>query len=131
MTIKELDRINELAKRKKTVGLTPEEEAEAFAKSKIGSPDFYLWEDEEQAVAMAQIAHRSARYARINAVGTLTPFRGRGYAGMLVSHLCRAALAEGLIPMLYADADYPSSNRAYQKIGFQSAGEIIEYGLQR
>ena len=53
------------------------------------------------------------------------------YAGMLVGTLCRKLLAEGVRPMLYADAAYPSSNRAYQKIGFTKTGEVTEYAFRR
>ena len=57
--------------------------------------------------------------------------RGHGYAGMLVASLCRELLAHGATPMLYADADYPASNRAYQKIGFEKAGEVTQYRFDR
>ena len=40
-------------------------------------------------------------------------------------------LAHGATPMLYADADYPASNRAYQKIGFEKAGEVTQYRFDR
>ena len=43
----------------------------------------------------------------------------------------RKLLAEGVRPMLYADAAYPSSNRAYQKIGFTKTGEVTEYAFRR
>ena len=68
---------------------------------------------------------------RINTVVTRREKRGRGYAGMLVGTLCQKLLAEGVRPMLYADAAYPSSNRAYQKIGFTKTGEVTEYAFRR
>ena len=76
---------------------------------------------------MAMIAHRTAETARINTVVTDRARRGHGYAGMLVSSLCKRLLSEGAAPMLYADARNPSSNRAYQKIGFELVGPITEY----
>ena len=32
--------------------------------------------------------------------------------------LCEEVIGQGKTPVLYADADYIPSNRAYQKIGF-------------
>jgi len=110
-------------------GMT-QEEALLFADGKIRNPDFFLWEDEGRIVSMAQIADRHRGAARINSVGTREDARGRGYAGMLVGALCQRLLSQGLTPMLYADADYPSSNRAYRKIGFEAVGELIEYQIE-
>ena len=104
----------------------PDEAALNFAKSAVGSNSLFLWKD-EAVCAMAMIAHRTAETARINTVVTDRARRGHGYAGMLVSSLCGRLLSEGAAPMLYADARNPSSNRAYQKIGFEPVGPITEY----
>ncbi len=83
---------------------------------------------------MAKIAHRfthhGVRQARINAVVTERAQRGKGYAKMLTGTLARKILAEGLTPMLYADADNPFSNRAYLHVGFVKQGEICTYTFQ-
>lgn len=50
--------------------------------------------------------------------------RGNGYAGMLCYELCEELIKQGKTPMLYADADYIPSNRAYQKIGFEEVGNL-------
>ncbi len=98
----------------------------AAAREHVQNPDTVVWFTEEgEAAAMARIGHRSPRHARVNSVFTLPAHRGNGYAGAAVAALCRRALAEGRIPMLYTDGDYPSSNRAYQKIGFVPVGELI------
>ena len=52
--------------------------------------------------------------------------RGQGYAAGLVRALSRQLLARGVTPMLYADCRNPSSNRLYQKLGYQAVGEITE-----
>ncbi len=105
------------------------EAAERFAERTVSSPALFLWEDGDIA-AMAYIPHKTARYARINTVVTDRACRGRGYAKALVGAMCRALLSEGLIPMLYADADYPASNAAYRRIGFEKQGEITDYRLE-
>ena len=48
---------------------------------------------------------------------------------MLTAHICAELLAKGVVPMLYADAANPSSNRAYRKIGFEKVGEVTEYAF--
>ena len=109
-----------------------DEDAQGFAAAMVGSDKLFLWEDESGEIcAMAMIAHQTEKTARINTVVTDRAKRGHGYAGMLVASLCRELLAHGATPMLYADADYPASNRAYQKIGFEKAGEVTQYRFDR
>lgn len=86
----------------------------------------YMWLVDDRPVSMAQIAHRSLRHGRINAVFTPRNERRKGYAGAVVSGLCSILLGEGLVPMLYADMVNPASNRAYQKIGFIQSGQISD-----
>ena len=76
---------------------------------------------------MALIASRDQETARINTVVTERSRRGHGYAGMLVAEMSRLLLEQGLLPLLYADASNPASNRAYQKIGFEQVGRVTEY----
>lgn len=109
----------------------PPEAAQAFARAMVGSSRLLLWKDGGETCAMAMIAHQTPEAGRINTVVTRREKRGRGYAGMLVGTLCQKLLAEGVRPMLYADAAYPSSNRAYQKIGFTKTGEVTEYAFRR
>lgn len=107
-----------------------QEEADGFASAMVGSQCLSLWRDGSEVCAMAMIAHRTDAAARINTVVTSREKRGHGYAGMLVAQLCTNLLRQGIIPMLYADAANPSSNRAYQKIGFEKTGEVTEYSIQ-
>ena len=105
----------------------PQAEAERFAASFVGSPNLFLWRDGGAVCAMAMVAGRTERAARINTVVTDRARRGRGYAGMLVAQLCKRLLERGAEPMLYADAANPSSCRAYEKIGFTCVGTVTEY----
>ena len=79
---------------------------------------------------MAVIAHRTERYAHINTVVTALEQRGRGCARMLAGHISQELLAQGLTPMLYADARNPASNNAYRNAGFVPCGEITEYSFR-
>lgn len=105
----------------------PPDVAEAFARDQVGSDRLFLWKDAGMTVSMAKIAHQGPRYARINTVVTQREARCRGYAGMLVSAVAKRVLDAGLTPMLYADADYPASNRAYRKIGFEETGRVTTF----
>ena len=98
----------------------------------INDPDFYIWRDEDTSItAMAKMNYTDGGMVRINNVFTRRDKRGRGFAPALVSRLCDKAIKEGLLPMLYADSEYPSSNRAYQKIGFTKEGYTAKISLKK
>ncbi|UVI30119.1 GNAT family N-acetyltransferase [Paenibacillus spongiae] len=90
----------------------------------IAGGGLYLWLVEGKPVSMANIAHRSPRHARINAVYTPPAERYKGYASAIVAELCAIAMKEGLEPMLYADLNNPVSNRVYKNIGFVESGTV-------
>lgn len=87
----------------------------------------YLWIAGGKAVSMANVAHRSPRHGRINAVYTPRAERKKGCAGALVADLGLRLLQDGLVPMLYADQANPVSNRLYQHIGFSRCGTISDF----
>ncbi|MFB9325714.1 GNAT family N-acetyltransferase [Paenibacillus aurantiacus] len=97
------------------------------AESLIRRGDLYLWMADDEPVALANIAHRSPRHARLNAVYTPPEHRGRGYASAVVGELCSMLQMEGLTPMLYADAANPTSNKVYRNVGFVACGQVAEY----
>lgn len=87
----------------------------------------YFWLAEAgRPVSMANIAHRSPRHGRINAVYTPLDARKRGYASALTASLGRDLEREGRTPMLYADRDNPDSNNVYRKVGFTAEKPIAE-----
>ncbi|MGN1248715.1 MAG: GNAT family N-acetyltransferase [Candidatus Spyradocola sp.] len=108
----------------------PDADAAGFAHNAVGNRNVFLWEAGGEITAMAVIAHRTDRYARINTVVTAPEHRGRGYARMLVGHISRELKAQGVTPMLYADARNPASNKAYRNAGFVPCGEITEFGFR-
>lgn len=108
----------------------PDADAAEFARKAIGNRSVLLWEAGGEITAMAVIAHRTAQYARINTVVTAPEHRGKGCARMLVGHISRELLAQGVTPMLYADARNPASNRAYRNVGFVPCGEITEFSFR-
>ena len=95
----------------------------------IERDELYFWTVGGECVAMANIAHRSARHGRISAVFTRPDARGRGYGAAITAELTRRLLAEGLTPMLYADAGNPGANRLYRRIGYEPLRPIVEIGF--
>jgi len=89
------------------------------AKRHIDTPNFYVWKVDGRIVATAGYIDN-----RISMVFTNREDRGHGYAGMLCYELCEEVIEHGKTPVLYADADYIPSNRAYQKIGFEEVGSL-------
>lgn len=108
----------------------PDSAAFGFADAMIGSPSLVLWEDGGEIVSMAMIADRDEKYARINTVVTRRDKRALGYAGLVAGELTRRTLADGLIPMLYADRSNPASNRTYQRLGYEQQGTIAEFRFE-
>lgn len=105
--------------REEYVKQVTEEQLFESAKKHIEDPNFYVWKVDEKIVATAGYIDN-----RISRVFTNRDDRGNGYAGMLCYELCEELIKQGKTPMLYADADYISSNRAYQKIGFEGVGNL-------
>ena len=89
-----------------------------------------LWIDGDRPVSMVNLAHQSARHARINEVYTPHEFRKHGYASAAVAALCAELLSKGITPMLYADAVNPDSNKVYQSVGFKRTGGIADLRFQ-
>lgn len=92
----------------------------------IAAENLHLWVESDKAVSMANIAHRSPRHARINAVYTPSEHRKKGYASALVGELTRMVLNEELMPMLYADLSNPHSNGVYRGLGYREQGKITD-----
>lgn len=105
--------------------VTPESQLSA-AEELIRQGNLYFWMVEGQPVSMANIAHRSPRHGRINAVYTPPAARKQGYASALVAEVCELLHRESLQPMLYADLTNPNSNKVYQQIGFVSSGKVAD-----
>ncbi|HSP47740.1 MAG TPA: GNAT family N-acetyltransferase [Clostridiaceae bacterium] len=101
------------------------------AQALIRSGNLYVLKVADEIVAMSNIAHRSARHARINNVYTPPSHRKKGYASLLVADLSRRILSEGLIPVLYTDLTNETSNKIYQEIGYKPCGKVDQYGIEK
>lgn len=111
-------------------GEMTDEEAMRFARANANTGNLFLWIHNE-VVSMARIVRYKEKYARLTSIATERSARGKGYAKMLVGEISKRLLAEGLTPVLYARSENPSSNRCYQGLGFEKAGEICEFKLEK
>lgn len=75
-----------------------------------------------QLVAMAGERLQLPRYTEISAVCTHPDFRGRGYAGSLVSALIQRITGRDETPFLHVRAENVGARRLYEKLGFNTRG---------
>ncbi len=101
-----------------------EDELPVLAKERLERGVLFVWEDLDKNVVSFCDKNPGDRYVKISQVYTPEKYRGNSYAARLIYELCDECVKNGEVPMLYADADYESSNRCYQKIGFVNKGRI-------
>lgn len=98
----------------------------------IRAKSVYVVHNGATIVSMANIAHKTDRFARINLVYTPHEYRKKGYASHIVTALTEKIISEGLMPMLYTDDTNATSNNIYQSIGYVETGRLttIEFGAK-
>ena len=88
----------------------------------------YLWMSGDEPVSLATHSRSTRCVAAISGVYTPPKFRNRGYATACVSSLAARLLGSGFKSCcLYTDANYPTSNRIYRRIGFRQVERSIVY----
>ena len=106
----------------------PAERCEATIRRMIEAKSLYVWRNCAGEIAALTGRGDSAPYAKITSVYTLPRFRRRGYAINLVHYVTQTILDDGLIPILYTNADYVASNDCYRKIGYREVGNLCCVG---
>jgi GNAT superfamily N-acetyltransferase len=90
-----------------------------------------LWSVENEPVAMAghgpTVETPSGSITRIGPVFTPEDWRGRGYGSAVTATLCEELVARRSRVILYTDADYPTSNRVYQRLGFREIDNLVQF----
>ena len=87
----------------------------------------YVWHN-QLPVSMANYTEPTPNGIGINLVYTPPEFRRNGYASACVASLSQYLLNRGhRYCFLYTDLANPTSNRIYQKIGYQPAGDLRNY----
>ena len=89
-------------------------------KNQAGKQSIYLWVDKIP-VSMAGRGHQRENSAHIGMVYTPPFYRNKNYSTSCVWSLSKILLDNGnKFVSLFADADYPVSNKVYQKIGYRN-----------
>jgi len=101
------------------------------AKRQVETNNLYCLKVNSKIVSIANIAHKSLRYARVNNVYTPPNQRSRGYASELMYYLCEIIIENGLTPNLYTDISNKTSNKVYRNIGFKECGKVTHYIINR
>jgi RimJ/RimL family protein N-acetyltransferase len=111
----------------------PTDQDREFLLGRLRQRTMRLWCVEGEPVAMAGFATPvetpAGQITRIGPVFTPEDLRGRGYGAAVTAYLADELVRQGSRVMLYADADYPVSNRVYQKIGFRPLRQVVQYDL--
>lgn len=107
------------------------EESKKAAREQLKQKILYLWRNREGKPVAFCDKNTSDNYVKVSQCYTVPEDRGKGYAAQMIYELCRDIVENGQVPMIYADADYVSSNRCYQKIGFELKGRIATIGVER
>ena len=114
---------------------TTDEREREFLVARLTAASLRLWTVGGTPVAMAghapTITTPSGPITRIGPVFTPEEWRAHGYGSGVTAALCEELVSRGSRVILYADADYPTSNRVYQRLGFREMDELIEYDGHR
>jgi predicted GNAT family acetyltransferase len=87
----------------------------------------YVWEDGE-ITSMAGLTREMRRGFSVSLVDTPPQFRNKGYATTCVAELTKLMLAAGkTFCCLYTDLANSTSNRIYQKIGYQPVCDVQDW----
>ena len=104
-----------------------EEEVARAVAHRVARRSLALWQTGEEIVALAGLQGQTAHGVRVGPVYTPLEYRGRGYATSLVADLSESALAAGNhFCVLYTDLANPTSNRIYERIGYELLCESAE-----
>jgi len=105
----------------------PAEEAVDDYLARPGIEGAYLWDDGRPA-SLAACGNPTPNGVRIGPVYTPPELRGRGYASALVAALTQLLLDSGReLCFLFTDIANPTSNKIYQRIGYEPVADVDEY----
>jgi predicted GNAT family acetyltransferase len=109
--------------------LFPKKTAEGFilhVQNLINKSLIYVWEINNEIVSMATIVRETPNFQIVGAVYTPVNQRKKGYASSLVHFLSQFILDNGKKAGLFTNASNPTSNKIYQKIGYNPNGIVSD-----
>ncbi len=106
-----------------------DEEALAWARTRIGKGEVYLWVLPDGAiVSLVATTRPISRAISIGPVYTPSELRGQGYASRSVAALSQHLLDSGWQRCsLFTDLSNPTSNNIYQQVGYRPVHDFNEY----
>ncbi len=107
-----------------------EPDSQGIMRQRIEKGSLRVLEQEGEIAAFVAAAPlKPGQHTRVGMVYTRPQMQGRGYAKWLTAQVCQDELTRCPFAILYADADNPRSNAAYQRIGFRPLGVAREIRL--
>jgi RimJ/RimL family protein N-acetyltransferase len=92
----------------------------------VAREGFFMW-DHEGPVSIARAGGATPGGMRVGFVYTPPELRGQGYATALVATVSQIVLDRGYeFCVLYTDLSNPTSNRIYQKIGYEHVMDFVD-----
>ena len=130
-TLDDLDELTEFfAMFRDAVGIDKEsrEQYRIQAEEGIRAGNMYFWKNASGKAVASCNWHPVNDMASVGLVYTRDEERRKHYAEHLVYQVTMIIKNEGLIPMLYTDADYVASNACYEKLGYVLRGKLCTIG---
>ncbi|MGW5922858.1 GNAT family N-acetyltransferase [Nocardia fluminea] len=107
----------------------PQRLNEAVVRKRIEAGTTWLWEHDGTPVSLVARQTAVLGWARIGPVYTPPRFRGKGFASALTATVAGRIRAEGADACLFTDLANPTSNKIYQRIGFEPVRDFAHYTL--
>jgi uncharacterized protein len=103
------------------------EEAKNNLSFRIEGGNVFVWRDGGELVSIAATVRKTTNAAILGIVYTPPELRGKGYASTLVGQLTENLLSSGFTKCgLLTEADNPTSNKIYRRIGYEPIGEYTD-----
>ena len=97
----------------------------------IDNDDFFVWRNPKGKIVCMAGLWVESNLAKISHVYTPPEERKKGYCASLIYSVTKLLLEKGYEPMLYTDYHYEASNKAYQKVGYENQGLLINYKIKK
>lgn len=100
-------------------------------KAMLDEKEVFLWENQEEVVAMMKKSRPTAKGVTVSLVFTPAEQRKKGYGRTLVAAVSRELLKEFEFCVLYTDMLNPTSNKIYQEIGYKKLVDSVHLKLEK
>ena len=126
--IEEVTNFIEMMSHELNIDIRPRELCREEAEEAVSRQMVYFWKNSEGKSVASCMYNPNGDISSINLVYTRPEYRRKHYAENLVYSVTKIVYDQGVMPMLYTDADYEASNACYEKIGFVLRGKLCTIG---